>query len=154
MTNEIQRLNPGLVVRGGGVLPAVPVRRAVAITGKTSKAVLAELARRQRRGEIESAGQLQFITQGRLAGQYAVRVVMLPPRQEPAFRRVLVPLGAFLGGLGVLVLALGWFLSSLSASSLAVVCLTPVALLAVWLKVRYSRPATSIVINQNVNVGR
>jgi len=153
MTNEIQRLNPDLVV-SARPLPAVPTRRAVAITGKTSRAVLAELGRRQRRGEIESAGQLQFITEGRLAGQYAVRVVMLPPRQDPRWPRILIGVGSALAGAAALVLAVGWFLTSLSGPALAAACLTPVALLMVWLKLRYSRPAARIVIHQHVNVGR
>lgn len=149
--NEIERMNPGLVVRAG-YRPPVPVRRSVALTGKTKRAVLAELSRRQRRGEIESAGVLQFITTGELAGRYAIRVVMLPARQDPRWARTMVSVGSFMIGLAALVFSIGWFLTALSTGAMVVVCIVPVALLGVWVKVKYARP--SVTINQTVNVGR
>lgn len=153
MSDEIQRLNPGLVVSARPLPSAVP-RRAVALTHKSRRGVLAELERRQRRGEVESAGQLQFITEGPLAGQYAVRVVLLPARPDPKLYRAAIAVGSVLGGLSLLVLAVTWFLASLSPVALATLCLTVLGMFVGWVKVRHGRSRATVVINQNVNVGR
>lgn len=151
--NEVERLNPGLVVQARHPRPAV-TRRSVALIAPSAKRVLADLQRRQRRGEIESAGQLQFITTGPHSGNYAIRVVTLPRRPDPRWAKVLIGVGSVLAGLGILVGALAWLVTAMSRGALVVACVVPVVLLAVWVKARYSRPATTVVINQNVNVGR
>lgn len=151
--NEIERLNPGLVVRAT-TRPAAPVRRAVALTGKTRKAVLVELQRRQRRGEVESAGQLQFVTAGTMAGQYAVRVTLLPVAPAPKWPRALVGVGAVLVGVAAVVGAFAWLITAMSAASVVGVTLVLLAGLGVLaLSGRKPRGGNVTVISA-VNVGR
>lgn len=152
--SEIKRLNPGLVVsaqiRGGQSLP----RQSAAIVGDTRAHALRELKRRQQRGEIESAGQLQLIPSGPHAGQYAIRVTLLPRRESPLWAKLCVGAGSVFLGLAALVAASGYFLSALSGASLVLLCLAVLVAFGVWVKVKHGRRRTTVVVNQIVNVGR
>jgi hypothetical protein len=150
--NEIERLNPGLVVRAGVRPPAV-ARRVVAITGKR-KAVLAELGKRQRAGEIETAGQLQFITEGPLAGQFAVRVVLIPARPVARWPKMLIGVGVLLIGVAAVVGAFAWLILSMTGAALSGLCLILLASLAGLVAAGRQRKGGNVTVISNINVSR
>lgn len=131
------------------------VRQSVALTGRTAKIVLADLRERTRRGEVESAGQLQLIPSGPLAGQYAVRVVMIAqPRQPSAAPRWLLGIGAALVGVAAVVGAFAWLMAAMSAASLAGLCVILLAVLGVAAAAGRKPKAGSVTVISNINVGR
>jgi hypothetical protein len=154
--NEIERLNPDLVVRATST-PAPAVRRAVALTGRTRRIVLEDLRRRTAAGEIESAGQLQLITSGPMAGQYAIRVILLPiPRPRSSAPRWLIAGGVALMGLAAVVGAFAWLLTAMSAASVAGLCVVLLAVLGIVVAAGADRRKRSgnVTVVSNINVGR
>jgi hypothetical protein len=151
--NEIERLNPGLVVRSEHSATA----RTVAITGETAAKVLAEVARRQRRGEIESAGELQVIKGGPLHGHLVSRVVLIPretvrPAGIPRWARTAALL---LVAVSMPVAAMAWLLTAMSAASLAGCCVLLLVMLAlIVLAGRKSGGRGGVTVISNIRVGR
>lgn len=153
--NEIQRLNPGLVIRSGHSTAT----RTVGITGETAAKVLAEVARRQRRGEIESAGELQVIPAGPLKGHLVSRVVLIPQEtvRETAIPRWARTAALLLVAVSMPVAALAWLLTAMSAAALAGCCvLLLVMLAAIVLAGRKSGGGRrgGVTVVSNIRVGR
>jgi hypothetical protein len=151
--NEIERLNPGLVVRSEHSAAA----RTVAITGETAAKVLAEVARRQRRGEIESAGELQVIRTGALRGHLVSRVVLMPQerRRETAIPRWARTAALLLVAVSAPVAAFAWLLSAMSAAALAGCCVLLLVMLAlIVLAGRKSSGGRGVTVISNIRVGR
>jgi len=121
--------------------PRGQVRQVVDLAAPSRKELLAALGRRQRAGEIEStAGEIRLLTEGPKVGHYAVRVVLVPPR-EPAPRWALVCLsvGRVLLGLAALLAAAAWLLSALSVASLVAAVVTVLGMFGLFVWAKYGR---------------
>jgi hypothetical protein len=139
MNADLARRRPATVVRRA-TIPAPVVRQAGDLTAKTKAELLASLQRLQRAGRIERAGPLRLITEGRLAGGYAVRVVLLPPRaQDPRWAVVSRNLGIGLMGLAAVIGSLAWLLTALTATALVTVCACVATVFCTWVYVKYGR---------------
>lgn len=151
--NEVERMNRGLVLRAER-LHGPSTRRVVAVTHKTAKGALADVHRRQRRGEVESAGALQLIPSGPLAGQYAVRVVLISTPRPARSLKWMYPVAALLGGVGLVVGAVAWFLAALSAASLVGLCVTLLLALAIVVGAGRGGRGGNVSVISNIRVDR
>ena len=73
------------------------------ILGRTPRDAFAELKRRQRAGEVASAGPLRMITKGAHTGQYAIpATIIVAPRENELHKRLIATFSARLeeGGPG------------------------------------------------------
>jgi hypothetical protein len=151
--SEIQRLNPGLVIRSEHSAAS----RSVAITGLTARKVTDEIARRQRRGEIESAGELQVIKGGPLHGHLVSHVVLIP---QETVRTAAIPPWArtaalLLVAVSMPVAAFAWLLTAMSAAALAGCCVLLLVMLgAIVLVGRKSGHRGGVTVISNIRVGR
>lgn len=121
------------------------------ILGRTPRDAFAELKRRQRAGEVASAGPLQMITKGPHAGQYAIPAVIIVAPRDPVLSKRLVVVGSALVGISVFSFLLLWTLSTMSGGALFMLCAT--ALAALWLRVRRFHGRSRVRVTTHVEVG-
>lgn len=144
MNQELARKRPAQVV-------SPTVRRVVDLAAPTKKELMAALDRRSRAGEIERASHMRVLTEGRRAGWYAVRVVLVPPRVPSRWKRLWSPLAGVLLSLAVLVTALAWLLTALTGEALAMFLLAVLVAFLGWLKMHYRRDS-SVVVTTSTSV--
>lgn len=151
MTIDLTQKRPAEVVRRAPVPP--PVTRCVRdLVAPTMRELRADLERRSRAGEIERASHMRLITEGRLAGRYAVRVVLVPPRETaPRWARVCVAVGCVLLGLAAVLASLAWLLTSLTGPALLTFGLVVLGAFMAWMRAKYGR-RTSVIVTTATTV--
>lgn len=124
------------------------------LVGATKADVLAELRRRQRAGEIHSAGgpeSLQLITRGPHAGQYGIPVLLIhAPRVSPwpRRRRIVASVAATVGVLA----GLGWWAAStLGAGPLVALLLAVLVLFGRRVYARHGRQEVTVTTTTTVS---
>jgi hypothetical protein len=151
VTIDLTQKRPAEIVRQTSVPP--PVTRCVRdLVAPTRRALRADLERRSRAGEIEKAWNMRLITEGRLAGRFAVRVVLVPPRAvTPRWARVCIAVGAVLAGAAALLASLAWLLASLTGPALLTFGVVVLGMFCAWLRAKYGR-RTSVVVTTTTTV--
>lgn len=143
--DEIQRLNPGLVLRS----ESGP--RELVLEARFRRDLLTDLARRVRAGEIASAGPVTVTP----AGAYQVTVTMIgAPRRNrrPAALRI-GRITMFLFAVAAVLASAAWMLVALSGASLSLFCAALLGLLAVLVAAGNRGRGNTTVIS-NIRVGR
>lgn len=131
MNQEIARLRPANVGT---------TRRVVDLVAPTKAELRAALERRTRAGQVERAWDWRLITEGRMAGSYAVRVVLVPPRvKDPRWATACLRAGWVLLGLAAVMASGAWLLTALTTAALVTLCVTVLALFGAWIWVKYRR---------------
>jgi hypothetical protein len=150
MNQGVARRRPAQVLSARPIRPA-QVRRAGDIVAATRDEVLGRLANLQRQGRIESANPIRLITHGPHAGEYAIRVVLLPgrPSRRQGMRtRTKVAIAA--AALAVVVTPIAYAVLTLSPIGLSVACCALVFGLA--LLASRGRRRTSVTVTTRVEV--
>jgi len=123
------------------------------LVGRTPAAVLAELERRMRAGEIAASGgadSLKLITRGPQAGQYAIPVLLIQePRINPWPRRRRI--GAWIGASLAALVGLGWWAAAtMGAVPLAALLLLVLALFGRRVYARHARQGVEVMVRVRV----
>jgi hypothetical protein len=154
MTTDLSRKRPAEVLRAAPIPPS-RVRRVTDLTAPSMAMLRAELKRRTLSGEVEKAWNMRMITEGRMAGRFAVRVVLVPPRPHRAregVRRALLAVGAALGGLASLVASLAWLLTALTGPALLAFLGTVLIVFGALVWAKYGRRRTEVSVTTTTTV--
>lgn len=152
MNADLVGRNPAQIVRQSPI-PRARVRQVVELAAPTKPELVAALRRRALAGEIETSpglSTIRLVTEGRLAGSYAVRVVLLPSpaAADPRWAVVCKNVGWALFGLAAVVGAVAWLLTAVSAAALATVCGALLAAFIAWVWMRHGRRGPREVVVQ------
>lgn len=141
MNAEVARRKPATVVR------REELPRTVDLCAPTKAELLAALRRRSAAGEIQRSGPMRLITEGRLAGSYAVTVTLVPARSaDPRWAVLCRSVGFAMMGIAALVTSVAWLLSAMTATALACACGTVLAMFVTWVWAKYGRRGNRGVI--------
>lgn len=141
MNAELARRKPATIVR------QEPLPRTVDLCAPTKAELLNALRRRHRAGEVHRAGPIRLVTQGRLAGSYAVTVTLVPPRAtDPRWAVLCRNAGIAMMGASALFGSIAWLLSAISMASLVCACGTVLVMFTTWVWAKYGRRGNRGVI--------